>query len=354
MTDATATIIDACVHVPWPSELEIWEHLPADWRAYVGTAGSLPGGWGARPLHLENPYVAPGVPRGVAPDDGVAPGADVARRVLVQEAGIFAGAEPNPYLGQEIVRAANEWLLEQRLRPAGGRDLGAIVVATQLPADAAAEIRRLAADPLMAAVQLGSTTFARPFGHPVYFPILEAAAECGLPVIIHADGDAILESYATPNGAGPTGTHAELRILSWQALLSHLASFVAHGVFERLPQLRVVLHGGAMGWLPPALWRLDTNFKGLRREMPWATKLPSEYVREHVVLTTYPLDVTGDPSKLRTLLEVHEDFADTLCFASGREGIDGARWDEVAPCLPPDWHARVRAGTAGALFAAAA
>lgn len=350
--DATAEqlIVDVGAHVPWPSDGEVWELMPADWRDYVGTAGSLPGGWGARPIHLENPHVAPGVPRAVSDLTLPPAGPRVRRRVLLQEAGIFVGAEPNPYLSQQIARAANAWLLERHLRPAGGRDAGAIVVGTQLPEEAASEIRRLAADPLMVAVQLGSTTFARPFGHPAYLPILEAAAEQGLPVIIHADGDAVLESYATPNGGGPTSTDAELRILAGQALTSHLVSFVAHGTFDRLPDLRVVLHGGAIGWLPPTLWRLDTNYKGLRREMPWTTRLPSEYVRDHVALTTYPLDAPNDPDGLRRLVEVHHEFPDVLCFASGGVRSDGADWDAVAAALPPAWHERVRAANAERLF----
>ena len=152
----------------------IWDRLDAEWSDYVGTAGSLPGGLGARPIHIENPYTAPGVTRGV----GAAPNEDRDANgptVYVQEPGVILGAEPNPYLAREIARAANDWPLDNWLRPAPERRRGAIVVAPQLPAEAAIEVEVRAGDPLFAAVQFGATAFARPFGHPVHLPLIEAA-----------------------------------------------------------------------------------------------------------------------------------------------------------------------------------
>jgi len=342
------TVIDAASHLQWPSEKVIWDRLDPEWRDYVGTAGSLPGGWGARPIHIENPYTAPGVTRGVGaaseddPDEGLT-------RVLVQEAGVLLGAEPNPYLAREVMRAANDWLLEERLRPGAAARRGAIVVAPQLPEAAAAEIDRRAADPLFAAVQLGATAFARPFGHPVHLPVIEAAHRHRLPLIIHADGDAALETPATPNGAGPTATYAELQVLAAQALMSQLVSFISHGTFERMPELKVLLHGGAAGWLGPLLWRLDTNFKGLRREMPWAKRMPSEYVRDHIRVTTCPLDDPAHPERVQAMLATEPALAGVLCFAGGPRGCPIAPADAEA-CLPEEWRSGVMHDTAADLF----
>ena len=51
-------------------------------------------------------------------------------------------------------------------------------------------------------------------------------------------------------------------------------------------------------WLPAFMWRFDKEWRGLRREMPWATRPPSEYMREHVRLTLQPFDGPPDAAEL--------------------------------------------------------
>ena len=86
--------------------------------------------------------------------------------------------------------------------------------------------------------------------------------------------------------------------------MAHLVSLVVHGIFERLPDLRVILLEGGVAWLPGILWRLDTNWRGLRAETPWLERRPSEVVRQHIRFTTQPLEHTdGDDELLWRMLE---------------------------------------------------
>ena len=55
-----------------------------------------------------------------------------------------------------------------------------------------------------------------------------------------------------------------------------LVSVIFHGVFEKYPDLRMVFIEGGFTWVPHILKRMDENYKSLRREIPWLTKLPSE------------------------------------------------------------------------------
>lgn len=350
---AGADSIDAGAHLQWPSFGEVMGFLPAEWQDYVGRPGSLPGGWGARPIHLDSPYQAPGAPRVVTPpaadgapasngDPAAGNGAADVRphsgpKMMIQEAGIYLAAEPNPYLAREIARAANNWFLDRYLDDQEQMVYGAATIAAQLPDQAAEEIGRVATNRRIAAVLLGSASLGRPFGHPAYLPILDAAVEHGLPIVIHADGDAVLESIARPSAAGRPSTYAELRILAAQSLMTHLASLIVNGAFERHRELKVLLHGGSMAWLAPLLWRLDANYKGLRREVPWLTRLPSEYAREHVRVSTYPLDTTDEIEKLARMIKLHGDFREILCFASGAGRADATDARLVARCLPDGW-----------------
>ena len=40
-------------------------------------------------------------------------------------------------------------------------------------------------------------------------------------------------------------------------------------------------------WLPHVAWSLDTHWRSLQMEVPWLTRRPSEYIREHVVFGTH-------------------------------------------------------------------
>src|SRR5690606_218673 len=59
---------------------------------------------------------------------------------------------------------------------------------------------------------------------------------------------------------------------------------------------------GGFTWLPSLMWRFDKNWKGLRREVPWVTELPSEIIRRHIRLTTQPMDEPDDDRALREVI----------------------------------------------------
>lgn len=132
--------------------------------------------------------------------------------------------------------------------------------------------------------------------------------------------------------------------------MGHVASAIAHGVFERWPNARLVLVECGIAWLPAILWRLDADYRALRKETPWLKRLPSEYAREHVRLTTQPLE---QPRHRAALWPALEDVGadDMLLFAS-----DYPHWDFDSPTVvpvPPAWREKVMRGNARALYGGA-
>jgi predicted TIM-barrel fold metal-dependent hydrolase len=78
---------------------------------------------------------------------------------------------------------------------------------------------------------------------------------------------------------------------------------IVEGVFEQFPALRIVLAAAGVTWLPSLMWRMDKEWKGLRREIPWVKQLPSDYMRQHIRLTTQPLDTPPTEEQGRQIFE---------------------------------------------------
>jgi predicted TIM-barrel fold metal-dependent hydrolase len=108
----------------------------------------------------------------------------------------------------------------------------------------------------------------------------------------------------------------------WQ---SQLIGLVCHGVFDKFPELRIVMIESSWTWVPSTMWRLDHNYRSLRREVPWVKRMPSEYIREQVRFTTQPMEYPENPEHLYQMFEMigSEEF---LLFAT-----DYPHWDFDSP-----------------------
>src|SRR5262249_4518623 len=132
---------------------------------------------------------------------------------------------------------------------------------------------------------------AAPYGNRRYHPIYEAAVRHNLVIGLHFGG-------APGNPPTPTGWpsyYIEEYAGMAQVFQSQLISLIVEGVFDQFPTLRVALIESGVTWLPSLMWRLDKEWKGLRREVPWVRRLPSDYIRDHVRLTIQPFDAPPGP-----------------------------------------------------------
>jgi predicted TIM-barrel fold metal-dependent hydrolase len=236
-----------------------------------------------------------------------------------------------------LARACNEWSIERWLSR-DPRLLSSIMVGSQLPDLAAAEVRRHAGNPRMVQVMLVDNPFGYGFGHPVFHPIYAAAEETGKPVAIHGGAG----GWANPpsTGGGSVNTYFETHVLWPQAIQTHLVSFIAHGVFEKYPRLRLVLVEAGSAWIPSLLWRFDVEYKGLRREVPWLKRLPSEYFAEHVWVSTQPLEMSPKREHVIELLRTMR-LEDKLVYSSDYPHWDADEIDYLSTRLPSEWHDRV-------------
>lgn len=313
MLDSSSTgRIDCDVHNAVADISDLFPYLPPRWSDYCVEHGVD---------NLAPSYYPPGMAFSARPEartGELPPGSDpvaVAGHVLGgDDLGVLNclyGVQPihNEDWAVAMTRALNDWQAERWLA-ADDRWRASIVVPPQNPHRAAEEIDRHAADPGFVQVLLLAYS-EMPLGRRLYWPIYEAAARHGLPVAVHpgvAGGNPLLPvgwpSYCLEDYAGAAGV-----------MQSQLVSLVCEGVFSKYPGLRVVLQESGVTWLPSLLWRLDKNWKGLRREVPWVDRLPSEVVREHVRFTVAPFDGPDDGAVVRRTVE-QIGSVDLLLFAS--------------------------------------
>ena len=197
------------------------------------------------------------------------------------------GVQPNMDLAAAYARAINDWTLERWLLP-NNFFKGSILIAQQDAGQAAKEIDRLGSNPAFVQVLMCSASEA-PFGRRAFHPIFEACVRNGLPLALHIGGEGAGVS-APSTAVGHPNTYLEWYSALPQSYMAHLMSLVTEGVFEKYPELRIVLCEGGIGWVPHVTWRLEKNFKAVRAETPWLRFLPSEYIRRHFWFTSYPLE----------------------------------------------------------------
>ncbi|MCF8566799.1 amidohydrolase [Alicyclobacillus tolerans] len=340
-------IIDCDVHPNLGSPAAIQRYLPARWHKHYFYTG--------RPYYNHPNHVLR--LDAVTPDGGV-PGSDPAflREHHLEPYGIdyaillplsYCSLWPNPDMAADLAHAFNEWQAEVWLGASNqdGRCKGSIVVAPQDPLKAAAEIDLWANHPHMVQVFLESG--ANNVGRREYRPILEACNRHGLPLALHPTSEAL--GVNTPASHSSPTTYMEWSVGLTLSIQSHLISLITEGAFERYPRLRVVLVEGGAQWLPALLWRLDASWKGLRDEVPWVKKLPSEYVRDRVRLTSQPLNSPAKTEHVLMNLEMM-NASEVLMFAS-----DYPHWDfdsptQAFPRLPDDMRRRIFYENAKSLY----
>ncbi len=336
--EVPVTVVDCDVH-PYPEHPDVLrEYMPEPWRSNA-----------AIPTRREI-YLSPngGQRLDARPESGAHPGSDPAmlERQLFDEAGVdyailvpfgSVGSVPDYRLGAALATAYNDWQIDTWLGQWNhhGRYRGSIVVYEHDAEAAVREIERVAGHPGFVQVLVGTASY-EPFGKRRYHPIWEAAERHGLPVALHLHG--ALGAALPPTPCGYPSLFLEWHSLYCMNYMTQLVSVLAEGVFEKYPNLKMVFIEGGSAWLAPLMWRLDRDWRSTRWEVPWLKRAPSEYLRDHVRITSQPMEEPNDRRQMVAMLEMM-DAEHLLMFAT-----DYPHWDFDDPgrALPPQLSANVR------------
>jgi uncharacterized protein len=338
---ARAGLVDCDVHNELDSVRDLFPYLAARWRRHLEELGegkyrgvSYPRFWHNREEARPRPGRRPGstvetIQAGLLDRYGVA--------YAVLNPLTTAGQVTNLDLEAALASAVNDWQVaewldrDERLRASIVLPLGDAPAAVR-------ELERRAADRRFVQVLFTGRPH-EPMGRRRYWPIYEACAAAGLPVASHAFG-----SGGNPiTGTGWPSYYIEDHVGPPQSIQANVTSMAVEGVFQRFPALRMVSVENGFGWLPALLWRLDGAWAVLRAELAHLERPPAEYVREHLYLSTQPMEEPHRPADLPRLFEHCPELAARLMFAS-----DYPHWDGDSPerALP----ASLAAATRGAIM----
>ncbi|SDJ28038.1 amidohydrolase family protein [Natribacillus halophilus] len=322
-------IIDMDIHERVTYD-ELLPYLDNPWQRYIKDTN-----W-VQEKHLPYPILgAAGLDRADAQvPDGRPAGNDLSfmQQQLLDdvghEAGILTGAgDPSPSsmngwyeMAVALATAYNDWQIENWLEK-DDRLYGSVHIAAQDPASAVREIERVGSHPKMVQVLLPIDD--RPWGDPYYHPIFEAAERHNLVIGMH--------HQEPPNYYGKFPRY----FVEWHSVMPNthmiqVSSMIFNGVFEKYPNLKLAMIEAGFTYIPAFMKKMDQQYKVLRHEVPWVKRMPSSIVKDHVRVTTQPVDELTRDEFLKFIDLMDSD--EIVCFST-----DYPHWDYDSPfrALPP-------------------
>jgi uncharacterized protein len=339
-------VIDCDVHVNVPALDRLLPYLEPVWVQFIRERG-----W-VGPGRLANTY-PPNMPSTCRPEwrppDGRVPASELSLlREHILDPGQVERAIVNCYYALDslrhpdwaaaLVSALNDWLIAEWLDK-DPRLSASLIVPARYPQDMVKEIERVGDHPGFVQVFMPVRS-DRLYGNRIWHPVYEAMTRHNLVMGLHWGGT----SEAAPGPAGWPTWYIEEYAAEVQAYAAQVTSMVAEGVFQLYPELRVSILEIGFAWLPVWMWRMDKEWKGLRREIPWVSEPPSDIIRRHMHLSTAPLDAGS-----------HEDLTEVVEWLGSEEMLMFAtdyphfHDDDVSALLratPESMHAKLMAENA--------
>jgi hypothetical protein len=197
---------------------------------------------------------------------------------------------PERDIGLELLRAYNDWHVEDWCGAYPGRMIPLSVPPIWDPQLMADEVRR------MAAKGCHAVTFSEnpeklgwPSWHSDHWdPFLDACQETGTVICLHIGSSSQVVITAMD---APIDTMITLQPMN---IVQCAADLVWSPVFRKFPDIRVALSEGGIGWVPYFLERIDYVYQHHKAwtNQDFGDKLPSQVFNEHV-LTCFIDDAVG-------------------------------------------------------------
>ncbi|MFC7157505.1 amidohydrolase family protein [Halomarina halobia] len=253
------------------------------------------------------------------------------RVVVTPTLNLYLGCVRNEDLAPALAHAYNEWVLDEILDAEEGI-YGGAVVAPHRPDRAAEEIDDRANESAVAGVFLPMGGVFPLAGDEKYYPIYEAAEAADLPVMFHSASGNMMSAFPSP-------FRHLTRFLSAHVVahpmihMCTMADMLTRGVPVRFPELKFVVQEAGLGYVPYFMRRFDHEYHSKKEDAPMLEMEPSEYVRRNFYFTSQPVEGTGDPTYVQSIVRLMNGESNLL-FSSDYPHLDFDYTDELMKLLP--------------------
>ncbi|MBS7705481.1 amidohydrolase family protein [Chelatococcus asaccharovorans] len=227
-------------------------------------------------------------------------------------------------------RANNEYLIDQWLA-VDNRFALALTVSEHDPVAAAQSIRDLGRREGVVGVQLLINKTM--LGSRLFDPIYAAAQDMGLAIVSHQNGSEGCYSFAQGPAGGAPRFYGERHSVLPQVGAANVVDMIMSGVFERFPELRVVMVEWGFSWLGALMSRADHLWMKNRSAAPHLKHAPSEYVVKHFKFATQPLDEASGSKEFEAMFGIPE-LNKMLVFSSDYPHYDTDAPDVILGKIP--------------------
>ncbi|HTO71526.1 MAG TPA: amidohydrolase family protein [Myxococcota bacterium] len=207
--------------------------------------------------------------------------------VLYPTIGILWEAElEDAELSLAYARAYNRWIADF-CRDSRGRLVPIAHLSLGDPAGAARELERAVRDGCRGAFVVPFTWSRLPHGHPQHDPVYAAAQDLGVPIAIHPSFEPI--AMAPTRFREMRKTRLLASVTAADGVRHAFTTLFDYGVFDRFPQLRVVVLESGAGWIGYWMDRIDAVYEAtfIGERVPLAEK-PSHYFKTRCFISADP------------------------------------------------------------------
>ena len=227
-------------------------------------------------------------------------------QLICQGAGLYADHLPAAQ-ALDVVRESNR-LLAERIAPHRDRLIGVTALSFKNIDASVAEIEGSAALGFRAALFYPTVDGEMMVDLPVMNPIYAKISELGWPIFLHGAGMAKDPTLKRLEDGGAGVAYA---VLSDTEISEGVLRMIASGVFDRYPNLRIVIRSSG-GGLPLLLHRFFWKHKGPKGERRY-----SEIFLEHFLIDCASSDARTLAFLIDTLGEEHIVFGSDYCGGLG-------------------------------------